>query len=159
VEYLLMPCRLFERLQAKNKQETASYNHSLNPYRQIRRLTNYAYSAEAGEAIYGEIKVAECLGHFENYPAMPVAVIGYLLTDISYTHAEFLSQTSGKRLFYSKEAVLNSHYLAFAGNSLVLRSHVLETHIDHWLIACEAVSPDGSIKYADGITKLFFYQL
>lgn len=156
VEYLLMPHKLFERLQAKNKRETASFDHSLNPYRKIRRLTEYAYSPTVGKAMYGKVQIAECLGHFENYPAMPVAVIGYLLTDIAYTHAEFLCQNeAGKHVFYSKEAVLNSHYLAFAGTTLVLKSAILETHPDHWVISCEAVSPDGNTRYADGITKLY----
>lgn len=77
LRYAILPVAAFERL---FRTRAAATSGAPNPYGRL-LSTDYVRSEDALEQVIDPLPVAACVGHFDGYPALPVAV---LMGQLSY---------------------------------------------------------------------------
>ena len=128
---------LFSRLFSPFKYP-ATINNNTSPYRKRRQLSDIQITENKVTAVYGNILPNECEGHFADYPALPVAIVGNTLGELAI--ALFLFHNSA----YSKAIVLackiNAYRLAFHGEYLTMRGEVKSKNEGRSMwVFCEAM--------------------
>ncbi len=119
VEYQVLSNRLFERMFKQHKQDTP-FVEGFNPYRDSIPLFDLLTSKESCTATLGTINKDVCVGHFEDYPALPVARIAQVLTSIaSIQNNEVERKIKPLRI---KHVVLYAKSFLFAGEQMSVKS-------------------------------------
>ncbi len=122
VEYQVLSGRLFERMFKQHKQVTPCIE-GYNPYRERIPLFDLKTDKESCSATLGVINKDICVGHFDDYPALPVARIAQVLTSI----AGIQNNASGlQEPMKIKHVILYAKSFLFAGESMSVKS-VLES--------------------------------
>ncbi len=119
VEYQVLSNSLFERMFKQHKQETP-YLEGYNPYRDSIPLFDLVKTNESCSATLGTINKDICVGHFDDYPALPVARIAQVLTSIaSIQNNEVEKKIEPLRI---KHVVLYAKAFLFAGEEMSVKS-------------------------------------
>ncbi len=115
VEYMIMSPAVFTKFYENFKldEEIPAVE---SPYRNRRRLTNLVFKGDRISADYGTIVGSECEGHFKNYPALPVAVIGDLFRELGF--ALYKKFFPGYDKMISPRTSIRAYRLAFHGESV-----------------------------------------
>jgi hypothetical protein len=74
VAYKVMKADLFQKLFGNKFYATTSAFHA-NPYTQNISIENLQFNITSVSGELGAIKPENCIGHFENYPALPIAIL------------------------------------------------------------------------------------
>lgn len=81
IEYQIIQQIVFNKLFKNNINLTIPKN-KVSPYVKRKTLKNIIISKNMAKGDYGTVLAEECEGHFKNYPALPVAIIGNLFIDL-----------------------------------------------------------------------------
>ena len=148
VEYVILKSNAFHRLYSKGRVEN-SYIKGINPYTKRKSLKNVCVDEDKVTAAYGVVSVSECVGHFENYPCLPAAVIGGLFGDLG-TH--LLEHITGYKKMIGKSVLINARRLTFAGEFVHFEGRLVERKENSIVMYAEAFVGDEII--ADVTTEL-----
>lgn len=121
--YQVLPERLFARL-FKGQRATgdSSPGSSSNPYTSPAATRLVRADATTATSLLQEVTPAMCLGHFEDYPAMPVAILMDALHRLACEHAS-TNVHPRLRLISAK---VHAERLAFAGEPVEFSVFLLE---------------------------------
>ncbi len=81
IEYQIIQQAIFHKL-FKSKINTIIAKNEISPYIKRKTLKNIIISNNMANGEYGTVLAEECEGHFKNYPALPVAIVGNLFIDL-----------------------------------------------------------------------------
>ncbi|WP_066631179.1 hypothetical protein [Labilibacter marinus] len=130
VGYMVLNRTTFQRLNANNKIENI-LSQEISPYKVRKRLRNVFVDENKISATYGVVNSSECEGHFENYPCLPVAIVGGLFGDLA---VNLLEHVTGCHQMIDKSAVINAKRLAFAGEFVHFEGKLLEQKEDNTIV-------------------------
>ncbi|TAJ12659.1 hypothetical protein DMA11_11695 [Marinilabiliaceae bacterium JC017] len=153
VEYSVLTASLFERMFRLHKQETPKDLFN-NPYTQGIDIYDLTTSSTYCSGSLGAIDKKVCVGHFDNYPALPVARISQALVSLAgYNY----NANRGKvnETYCVKKVVMDAVSFVFADEVL---------NIDSTLITSDSATSDyydtngviGKDKHAVNL-KCWFY--
>lgn len=123
VTYQVLSCRLFEKLFSKGYNINAIATHH-NPYAGIIALNDSKLANNILSGQTGVIKPEQCAGHFENYPALPVAFLCSALFEFAGMHYRKVLNIDDVK-FCVKDIDLTAARLALAGEFLFFNSFQL----------------------------------
>ena len=118
ISYTILTEPTFERLFRSRLQATPL---RANPYGQLLQKT-YTRGADWAEQIIDAIPVSACVGHFDNYPALPVAV---LMGQLSYLAGQMVAEKA--QPFRVIRGSVRATDLAWAGETVRFRVERAET--------------------------------
>jgi 3-hydroxymyristoyl/3-hydroxydecanoyl-(acyl carrier protein) dehydratase len=153
VGYSILSSGLFERMFKDQRQETpipANYNPYHNPITFDNKFItpNFCY------ATIKNVGIDMCLGHFDNFPALPVARIGGALVALAgYNHNMYLSL--GNARYCIRKAIIKAESFVFAGESLSIESEIDKENTHNEIVIQTKASTD---KVEDAVTlSCWFY--
>lgn len=142
VSYHVFKKDLFGKLFRKHYQEEVP-SKLANPYTTNTPLYDVALTGRQLTASLGVIKTEQCLGHFDNYPALPVAILCNAMIRLGGLHVDRLTFNNG--ISYSvRSANLSADSLAFAGQEVLLSSSVLHVDSDEFRMLIRASDRSGN---------------
>lgn len=121
LSYAIISETLFHRLYNSHKKSSIPAKDN-NPYKVPIELKNISLSYEKCSAEIGEVKQEQCLGHFDYFPALPVARIGAVLTALSGEHFNYIQNKNSR--YCIKTAEIHAKAFIFAGDSIEIESHI-----------------------------------
>lgn len=124
VSYTIMTEALFERMFLPQRINTALLPPS-NPYSNDTVFESLELGVESCFANLGQVKPEDCPGHFENYPALPVARMGTSMGKLGGLHFMHLNP-GDQRKYFIGHAELHARQLVFVGENVRFRTEVLE---------------------------------
>ena len=131
IGYLVLNSNTFRRLYVNRKVENAPKQTS-SPYQVRKRLRNvFVNEEDCISAAYGVVSSSECEGHFNDYPCLPVAVVGGLFSDLA---VNLLEHVTGYTHMLGKSAVINAKRLAFAGEFVRFEGRLEEKKSDDTIV-------------------------
>lgn len=137
ISYQTLSLQLFSKLFGKFK-ITSNYSNMISPYQERRKLTEIIISENKITGNYGMIAPEDCEGHFENYPALPVAIIGNLLGQIGMQL--FLAKHKECSKVMVMRADINAYRLSFHGEYVSFQGTIKEEKTNGTtLLFCEAI--------------------
>ncbi|WP_075344004.1 hypothetical protein [Tenacibaculum agarivorans] len=146
IEYQILQETIFSKLFNSHYYPTKIVNN-ISPYKQRRKLKDIRIQRDQITGVYGTISPSECEGHFENYPALPVAIVGNLLGEIGMEL--FLSKNSRFSKVIVLSADIKAKKLIFHGEYLTFRGKLKSMNETTAQIYCEAVLNENVIATAD----------
>ena len=123
VNYTVIHYNAFNRLFSENYQQTST-KYKTNPYVENINFISTNFDNHRYTANLGRVKPFECLGHFENYPALPVARLANALINLAGKHFNTLRGVNSKYIVMRAEITAKS--LIYAGEDVVLDSILTE---------------------------------
>ncbi len=141
VTYHVIHHAVFERLYINCYQQTLNFEFK-NPYRIKSQLLDVQFSDLCATASLGEIRPENCLGHFPNFPAMPVAILLSALLDLTTI---YIHHAKGDRTLniLVKEFTLLADNLAFSGETVTLCVNQEAYSDNKFKLRCLAKTADG----------------
>lgn len=127
VEYKVLTLQLFERMFGHEKQPTPPKPH-FNPYRKDPSLYQVNLGLKSSTATLGSVRKENCIGHFDEYPAMPIARLGSAMAKISGLHLNHIRSSDEE--YCIRKAEIHAKSFIFAGNKIDLISKVEESAED-----------------------------
>lgn len=124
ITYSILPCELFERMFKNCKQET-NKEFLPNPYIKSVELFTMKLDKNRSSATLGDIDEDNCLGHFDNYPALPVAQISQSLMTLAGKHHQLRNEIHDTR-YCVKRVEMKAERFVFAGETLDIDSTYIE---------------------------------
>lgn len=121
VKYSIMHERLFERMFGSEKRSKLNAPPS-NPYRTKTKLYNIRRDLKTCSASLGVVKEEECAGHFNNFPAVPIARLGLALSLLAGEHLHTVRNTTGK--YYMYKVTIRAQSFIFAGEKIDMFSRI-----------------------------------
>lgn len=146
IEYQVIKVPVFQKLFNSHFYNGKVYNE-ISPYKKRRKLSDLVINENEITGVYGIILPNECEGHFENYPALPVAIIGNLLGEIGVKL--FLAKKARFSSVIVMSANIKAKKLIFHGEHLTFRGVLQSSNVDITRIFCEAIVNDKVIANAD----------
>lgn len=150
IEYNMLRDILFTRLFKQHKYTENIYKN-VSPYRERRGFSDEKISNDTIEAVYGTIAPEDCLGHFEEYPALPVAIIANLFGKLGVKL--FLYNFPQLEKAYFTNAKLSAKSLAFHGEYLTFRAEVVSIGDNTLSFYCEAIVNDMIVAQGESEIK------
>ena len=142
VSYHVFKKDLFSKLFRKRYQEDV-LSKSANPYTANTPLYDVTLTKNQMTASLGVIQAEQCLGHFDNYPALPVAILCNAMIRLGGLHVERLTFDNG--ISYAvRSAILSADGLAFAGQEVTLSSSVMHVDADEFQMLIRASDQSGN---------------
>lgn len=148
VEYSVLTEVLFNRMFSQHKQNTDS-KPNYNPYRNSIHFKDTVKTDTICSASLGKVESNDCVGHFDNYPALPVARIAQALINIASVHMNFCAQET--KPISITHVLLEAKSFAFAGETMHLKScydHSVKKENQMAFIETYAYINDNHTKHA-----------
>lgn len=145
IDYQILNAPMFKKFFGKHYVESPAKLEE-SPYRNRKHLTNIAFNGHESTAEYGKVDAAYCEGHFDNYPALPVAVVGGLFTELGGQFFHYLSENKYTKC-YSKTAELKALRLVFTGEELHLKAKLIEYKNETYKMRIEAYVKEELVAY------------
>jgi 3-hydroxymyristoyl/3-hydroxydecanoyl-(acyl carrier protein) dehydratase len=141
IKYFIVPEKIFMRKYATFKQETPACIQ--NPYKSIYPLNNIRFENDKLYASTGNVMKENCIGHFDNYPAMPVAI---LMNRFGMAAATLLHKLTGKHYKYIvSKADMAVKELVFAGENVEIEVINIYSKDKVYTFKCTAVNKENVI--------------
>lgn len=121
VEYQAISQPVFSKLYSKHKVENPLYKNT-SPYVNRKKLINLDIKGESIAGTYGKVEPCDCEGHFKDFPALPVAIIGGLFGELCMPLFKYHNPDLTKIL--STEVVINAYRLAFTGEHVIFEGKI-----------------------------------
>ena len=130
VDYFILPAPMFEKFNSSNYMEQPNFDLA-NPYNKEIPFLDYQLDLDKLEAKadLGLIHERYCAGHFNHYPALPVAMVIHQLYRGAIQLAEGLIG-KGKLPYEPKIAYIGAKDLGFAGSQVSMQWRIAER--DGW---------------------------
>jgi 3-hydroxymyristoyl/3-hydroxydecanoyl-(acyl carrier protein) dehydratase len=142
VSYHVFKKDLFGKLFRKQYQETF-LPKTANPYTANTPLYDVTLTENQLTATLGVIQAEQCLGHFDHYPALPVAILCNAMIRLGGLHVGRLTFNNG--ISYAvRYANLSADSLAFAGQEVILSSSVIGVDSDEFRMLIRASDKSGN---------------
>ncbi len=123
-----------------------------NPYTRQIEIDNLRSRKNNLKGDIGVVQPEQCLGHFENFPALPIAILSSAMINLAGKHLKRILKRQNIRYALSK-ADLAAFRLAFAGERILLNSNYIDTSEFGIQFVVEATNENG---VAIGEIGLFF---
>ncbi len=120
VYYQILKADLFQKLFKKNYNPLHIHN-GFNPYTQVAPFNNLVYTNDAVTADFGIVTPEQCVGHFDYYPALPIAILCSVLVKLGIIHFKKVLETEDIK-YSIKQVSVSAVRLAFAGERVLLHS-------------------------------------
>jgi hypothetical protein len=141
VSYKVLRADLFEKI-FRNQYQAVAPTYLANPYAQPLARQQYQITPDGVTARMGPIRPEQCVGHFYQYPALPVAILSGALADLAGFHLRHLCGNREIR-YANRSTDVKASRLAFAGEEVVLSS-ILLRHTDRtYVFKMSAINGDG----------------
>ncbi|KOH43425.1 hypothetical protein [Sunxiuqinia dokdonensis] len=151
VDYMILEREVFSKVYERHKKEN-SYQNKVSPYIKRRHLTNIVIDGHTARAEFGTILKNECEGHFRDFPALPVALIGGLFGELGYQL--FKHNLPGFDTIISPRTDIKAHGLVFSGEHLHFAGRISQWISDEAiLITAEALVGDDVVADVSFILK------
>lgn len=138
VSYQIMKKELFQKFFKKHVVPELSHSE-INPYSETPNIKNIRLKGKTLDGYLGKISEEQCLGHFDHYPAFPIAILCAALAKTGGIHLKKILNTD--HLTYStKNADIKAHKLAFAGEEVFVHSTLLDIVDDEYHFNVKAVN-------------------
>lgn len=151
VTYQVLRENTFTRLYKNNRFDNHTINE-ISPYVNRKRFQNIRINNTQAIGHYGTIEPNDCLGHFKNYPALPVAIVGNLFIELGM---ELFKKNS--HCFFSKIIVLKTEIkalrLAFSGEEISFSTKIKKCNSNGSLV----ISGQATVK--DNIVSTIKFEL
>ncbi|MCU4157464.1 hypothetical protein J1N10_15915 [Carboxylicivirga sp. A043] len=128
VQYSVLTVQLFERFFRKYK-STEFRANGFSPYGDVVKLYDMNLCVETSSASLGEVKPEWCVGHFDEYPALPVAQISQGLMNLAAAQNRLIKNKDNQ--FCIKEVNMDAESFIFAGQNLSFKSEY-DTNNDYF---------------------------
>lgn len=151
ISYSVLKDSLFSRLFKKYRIENSLQPFVQNPYTTRRGFSEINVCSDKIEAVYGVIAPEDCQGHFQEFPALPVAIIANLFGELGVRL--FLHNFPKFSKAYFTNAKLSAERLAFHGEFLTFRAEVVTKSTDVLDFRCEALINDKVIARGESQIK------
>ena len=122
VKYSVIDTVLFQRMFSKQMQNTEKIPYD-NPYRNEPKLFGTKLGLKISTATSGIIEKRNCAGHFDNFPAIPIARLGGSLIKLSGLHFNYVH--SREEEYCPKKAIIHASTFIFAGTKIDFNSKVI----------------------------------
>ena len=119
VQYSVLTVQLFERFFKKYKSSTFK-SEGFSPYGDVVNLYDMNLCVDSSSASLGEVKQEWCLGHFDHYPALPVAQISQGLMNLAAAQNKLIKNKD--KQYCIKEVNMDADSFIFAGEKLSFSS-------------------------------------
>lgn len=123
VSYQVLKADLFQKLFKRGYTEIPLTIQE-NPYTQISNFNDVQYQANILTADIGRICPTKCIGHFDNYPALPIAILCGSLAKLGAMHLK-LMLNNDKIVYALREVTMSASRLAFAGEMVYIESNFI----------------------------------
>ncbi len=131
--------RLFKRFYIEN-----AMNMAANPYTDNYPLKDVVYSNNVLTGKTGIIRPEQCAGHFDEYPALPVAMLCSLLFEMAGRH--YMHKVNRNDVKYCVDRILlTANRLASAGEFLLLQSEEFVNNIENKRYIVSARDFEGNV--------------
>ena len=92
-----------------------------NPYTKSLPICNLNYTDNILSCDTGVIEGEQCLGHFDHYPAVPIAMLGSIMAEIGGMHLKKQLDNDNFK-YYIKSGILTASKLTFFGETIFIKS-------------------------------------
>lgn len=121
IKYKIFSPQVFSKLFDSFK-STVAIKNKISPYQKRKELSNITINGTEIKGDYGVVLPQECEGHFDEYPALPVAVVANLLGELGIKL--FLDNNTDFTKIIVTSASINAHRLAFHGEYVTFNAKV-----------------------------------
>ena len=142
VTYKIMKEDLFQKIFQSNYIEINSPEGE-NPYTKNCKIDNVSYNNTILQGDLGLVSASQCLGHFQNYPALPVAILCSAMSDFAAMHLFRLIKSIEKYSVF--RADMTAYRLAFAGEFIQLNSTFIGVDNLRYQFLIQAVDTKKSV--------------
>lgn len=125
LEYVVLKPEFFFRVYDNYFTDKIIQN-TVSPYINRKALSHIKIDNHQASALYGKIQPCECEGHFDNYPALPIAILGNLLSQLGIRLFKHYSTQKFNKIIVSN-ATIQAYKLAFHGDDVTIQAEILET--------------------------------
>lgn len=122
IKYKIFAPQVFLKLFNSFK-STVEIKNEFSPYQKRKELSNITINGIDIKGDYGIIRPHECEGHFNEYPALPVAVIANLLGELGIKL--FLHNNTDFTKVIVTSACISAYRLAFHGEYVTFNAKVI----------------------------------
>lgn len=140
IEYHIIQQNVFRKLFNKHL-NTSALKNEVSPYIKRKSFQNITLTNTVAQGFYGAVLPEECEGHFEDFPALPVAIVGGLFIDLGiklFHHAT--------RFAFNKVIITHTEIealrLAFSGEEVSFSTSIKSTISENELI----ISGEARVK-------------
>ncbi len=153
VTYATINYKIFER-KFRSKYISHIPENKKNPYTQRTLLIFENRTKETFSAYTDTIQPEDCLGHFDNYPAMPVARISGAMFEASGNHYNLLRNSREK--YCIKRVEMHANSFIFAGEKAKIETMVVNNSPDNTIIEAHTLN-NKDFNHVAVETKCWFY--
>ena len=150
VEYLIMSPAVFTKFYEKFRVDDPIHN-GMSPYINRRHLSDITLNGARATGEFGIVSAQECEGHFRNYPALPVALIGNLFGELGFTL--FKHNVPGYKRIISPRTSIRAYRLAFSGERVHFVGRISEC------LAYDTIKITAEAKVGDEIVANVEFEL
>lgn len=142
IQYQVLRNSVFSKLFAGNKVETPTLD--FNPYMDRKHLSEIVVNGKEARATYGVVHPEDCKGHFENYPALPVAIVANLYAELGFALYHALTENKFEKIALL-ESEISAERLAFSGEKVDFELHAVEVLSENNISFKGSVSSEGKV--------------
>ncbi len=142
VSYQVLKADLFQKLFRRNYKEELNAN-PVNPYTQIVDIQNLNYRQNILSGDLGIIQPEQCVGHFDHYPALPIAILCGTLAKLGSLHLKSLLNNDNIK-YTTKKVPITANRLAFAGEHVLLHSTFISEENNEYTFYVKATNDKQS---------------
>lgn len=132
VTYMVLVESIFERMFANHRNETP-IDKTINPYTDDSLFFDVSLGIKACYATIGKVSVENCPGHFNNFPALPVARMGTSMGKLGGMHFMHLNPNKKKNYFIGN-AELHAKQLVFVGEDVKFRTEIIDPKAEKGMV-------------------------
>lgn len=154
VTYMILVSSIFERMFENNKINTP-LTFDFNPYINDTKLNDVNLDIETSYANGGVVDKNECIGHFHNYPALPVARLGMAMGNLGSMHFMHLNPNEKKKFKVTFTEII-ANQLVFVGEEIKYRTELVDPNPEKGMIIRTIAYTDKSDFVAEAITNYHY---
>lgn len=154
VTYMILGKMIFERMFAQHQMETL-FTPDFNPYKTDAQFVAQKLDVKSCYASIGTVTKEDCPGHFNNFPALPVARLGTSIGKIGGLHFMHLNPSDKKKYLISN-VELHARQLIFVGEEIKFRTEIVDPNPEKGMIIKIVVYSDNCDFIAEAIINYHY---
>lgn len=137
ISYQILKEELFQKLFQRNFIAQTDISNIQNPYSKNNTFANLKYKNLVLTGDIGTVQPDQCVGHFNNYPALPIAILASAMISLAGTHLKMMYGLTHVKYTVLK-ADLSAYRLAFSGEEVRFKSMLIESVNNEYQFIVEA---------------------
>ncbi len=144
VQYKVFKKKIFERIFKNHRMDICKRDTHANPYSFPIKIHSIEINNQSLTAIYGPIQPEDCLGHFDYFPALPVAIV---IENFGAAICKLLEHALGTKNFkyVVRFTQVEAFVLAFSGETIQIQVNCLEIFINNHTFLCTALNAKSQV--------------